>query len=416
MARGPKQIRDARTLTVRCLVESSRGRRLVPEAMHRFDHALSSRDLAFAHEMVYGTYRYLPGLEKVLARFCPKPKFPPEIRWLLLSSLYQIGFMRTKDYAVFDEANKLAVHLGYPRLKGLVNAVLRNAQRAGDALWRDKDGADWLLPTWLKDLLASQHGADAVADWTRTWRDRAELAYWRNDDPVSEEERRSDVVPHGFRRQSALPPEWLSEGRIYIQNESSQAVSELACRLKPKTVLDLCAAPGGKSCYVASFGGCETLVASDLASERVALIEENRNRLGLDFETLCADATQLAWDKPLCDLVMLDAPCSGIGILGRHPEIKHHKSQPADESLKKTQAALLKRGWELVAPGGYLLYTVCSLDMSEVPPPPEGAVVDVQALEHMPSGVPLTHFERLFRISPSNVFDGFCGMLLSKPK
>ena len=415
MAEAGRLISDPRIFAVRCLVMAERHRLLVPEAVQRFSHQMEARDLAFAHEIMYGTFRFLPGLEQVLRKFCRKPKFPPEVHWLLLASFYELGFMRSADYAVIDQANRNVVKLGFPRLKSLVNAVLRNAQRAGSELWADHDSVAWLLPPWLEQLFLEQQGQNRLRSWVARWADRGCISYWHKtgqppaaDDPVS------PVLPHTWRREAALPEAWLQSG-VYIQNESSQWISRLAVTLAPERALDMCAAPGGKSCYLAAFSPKTQLLACDMDAHRLGLIRQNQQRLGLQFELRTADATQLECDAEF-DLVMLDAPCSGIGILGRHPEIKRHKTGPADNAMRKTQAQLLEAAWRYVKPGGYILYSVCSLDRREVPEPPDGALLDQDQLREMvPEGLPVLWEERGLLIEPGPVFDGFRAMLLHKP-
>ncbi|CAM2008524.1 transcription antitermination factor NusB [Acanthopleuribacter pedis] len=421
MVEAGRPISDPRMLAVRCLVTAARQRLLVPEAMARFAYQLDARDLAFAHEIVYGTFRFLPGLEQVLRQFCPKPKFPPEVHWLLLASLYELGFMRSADYATIDQANRNIRKLGFPRLKGLVNAVLRNAQRAGDDLWRERDQASWLLPRWLEKLLVKQHGPERVATWIKRWSERGLLSYWHQggelpgDDAVlSGDDVVSPVLPHCRRREGAVPEAWLEQG-VYIQNESSQLIAHVAVGLSPAKAIDLCSAPGGKACYLAAFSPETELTACDLDEYRLGLIRQNQRRLNLNFPLIVGDATQMNCTGEF-DLVMLDAPCSGIGILGRHPEIKRHKEKPADAAMFDVQAALMKAAWQYVKPGGHVLYSVCSLDQNEIPALPEDAhIANDRLKELIPAGAPVVWQENGLLIEPDVAFDGFQAVLLQKP-
>ncbi len=415
MVEAGRPISDPRLLAVRCLVAAARQRLLVPEAMGRFAYEMDSRDLAFAHEVVYGTFRFLPGLEQVLRRFCPKPKFPPEVNWLLLASLYELGFMRSADYAVIDQANRNIKKLGYPRLKGLVNAVLRNAQRAGDDLWRDRDQSNWLLPAWLEKLLVAQQGRERVEAWQARWSARGLLSYWHTgEQPPDEQDAASPLLPHCRRREAAVPEAWLKSG-VYIQNESSQLIAHVAVQLAPRKAIDLCAAPGGKACYLAAFSPQTALTACDIDAYRLGLIRQNQQRLGLEFPLLEGDAVALEDVDGAFDLVMLDAPCSGIGILGRHPEIKRHKEKPADRTLFEVQASLMNAAWRYLAPGGYLLYSVCSLDRNEIPPLPADAIVASEKLQALvPNGAPVLWQDQGLLIEPDAAFDGFRALLLQK--
>jgi len=410
-----KTLTNPRALAVACLAEVEKGALLVPEAMARQDFELSDENRNFAYEVVYGTFRFLPGLRHLTESLCKTHKLPVAIRWLLLSSLYQLRFMRVPDYAVLDEANKLAQQLGYPKLKGLVNGVLRNAQRRGEPIWEERDAARRLLPDWLYDLFVDGYGSETVNAWLPAWERRAALSYWTADGQPLAEDTASENLPHAFRTNRTIRPQELQENKAYVQNESSQAVAEMILRLTSGRVLDLCAAPGGKCCYLAAFGELEHLQACDSAPNRIALLEQNQKRLGLNFPVQRIDACDLKVDEAY-DLVLLDAPCSGIGIIGRHPEIKFLKHAPAGQKLQATQEALTKAAWSFVKPGGYLLYTVCSLDPEELPDAPEGCqVVDEETLTRISKGFPCVRRGDGFYFPPTEVFDGFSGILWEKP-
>lgn len=406
-------ISNPRRLAVACLLEVEKHGLLVPEAITRLSFDMSDEQLAYAHEIIYGTFRYLPGLEKVLAHFCKPRKLPPPIRWLLLSFIYQIHFMRAPDYAVVDEANKLAIKLKFKGLKPLVNGVLRNVIRKGEEVTSSLNAGDWLLPEWLMALFSKQYDSEMVDTWLEAWRERGQTSYWSAADEVEGEDPRSQQLPHAFRGNRQIPLKEIKARKLYIQNESSQAVSELVCQLKPSSILDLCAAPGGKTCYLARFANANRILACDCSAERVARMNQNRDRLGLSFETRVGDGRHLELDETF-DVVLLDAPCTGIGIIGRHPEIKFLKKQAADDDLKQLQRDLLNAAYKQVKPGGYLLYTVCSLDANEIPQDPEGSQIADDAndfLETLPCHLTDGHFH----FSPGPLFDGFSGTLLKKP-
>lgn len=406
-------IGNPRELAVRLLMEAADQKLLVPQAALRIPFHLKPADRQLCFEMVYGTLRYLPGLERVLRGFCPKPKYPEQIRWLLLISLYQMGFMRIPDYASVNEALGVVRNLKMPGLRGLVNGVLRNAGRKGRSLWPDSPGPDWLLPDWIWERFCGQYGEAEVSSWLEDWAQRPQTAYWSIEDRAMEGDAPVPGLPHGFR-QGGSKADALIAGGCYVQNESSQAISELVCRLEPKSVLDLCAAPGGKVCYIAKFGAAERLLACDISEDRLNTLKQNRERLGLEFEIQLADGT-LSEDETLFDLVMVDAPCSGLGIIGRHPEIKLHKTGPAPDHLLDLQAQLMAGGYARLKPGGYLLFTVCSLDKAEVPAAPEGALFQKSLLENkFPASFAKVGDDR-FYIQPTSARDGFQGVLYQKP-
>ena len=397
-----------------CLTEVEKFDLLVPEAMSRLTFDLPPEDRNFSHELVYGTFRWLPGLEGALEALCKPAKLPPRIRWLLLCSLYQLRFLRVPDYAVLNEAQKIVRFFKLTGLKGLVNGVLRNATRKLDSLF-DGDASQAILPAWLRDLLADQYGPALYTSWVEAWKQPAVTCYWSKSGQGSPDDEKSSILPHGFRKGSSLSPSQLQGSDIYIQNESSQAIAEMALRSGACSILDLCAAPGGKICYMASFGKLKRLVGCDPSARRNLKLVENQRRLNLDFEIKTAAAQDLTWEGDLFDLVLVDAPCSGTGIIGRHPEVKFLKKGPADQALRSMQSKILKAGWRAVKPGGYLIYTVCSLDHREVPSMPADAVANTTLLQAI-DGLPVTESGHRFFFHPGPAFDGFSGMVLSRPK
>ena len=406
-------ITNPRELAVRLLTLIADEKLLVPQASNRVSFDLKPADRQLCFEIVYGTLRFLPGLERVLREFCPKPKYPEPIRWVLLTSLYQIGFMRVPDYATVNEAIVVVKRMKMGGLRGFVNGVLRNAGRRGKELWPDVPDQSWLLPKWLWERFRDQYDEAECKAWLEAWRQRPQISYWKPDGRGLEGDMPSPDVPHGYRHDGQMPEEAFLKQRCYVQNESSQAISEIACRLASKSVLDLCAAPGGKACYISAFGKPEVLLACDISDERLSKVHQNKKRLDLDFETSVADGTQVVDDQKY-DLVLIDAPCSGLGIIGRHPEIKMHKTGPAPKRLRQLQAQLMARGFERVKQGGYLLFTVCSLDHSEIPKLPENASIAMTTLKQViPEGMADMDQERFF-IAPTRHRDGFQGILLKK--
>lgn len=408
-----KTIRDPRELAVRCMVEVQRHELLVNQAMARLSWDLPAQDRRLSHELVYGAFRYLPGIELLLKSYLSRAeKLPPLCRALLAVSTYQLLLLRIPDYAVVNEASRLTGNLGIAGLKPMVNGVLRNVGRTGKARWEAMAPADRLLPKWLKKGLEEQWGVDTVASWLPHWEVRPKTSFWCLPSAHRPAAEQSPYLPHAYLCDGELPPQDLQNG--YIQNESAQFIAALCLALKPSHVLDLCAAPGGKTCYIAAFGDVDRLVAVDASESRTARLRENCRRLGLHAEISVALAEELTLDDRF-DVVLVDAPCTGLGICGRHPEIKVLRQAPADAQLRHRQKALMECGWKWVKPGGYLVYAVCSVDRSEVPPPPEHAEIMGETLDAwIPAGFPLQRDARGFWIAPSVRLDGFCGALLQK--
>jgi 16S rRNA (cytosine967-C5)-methyltransferase len=332
-----------------------------------------------------------------------------------------LGFTRIPSHAVLDQANRMAHAAGMGGMRGLVNGVLRKADRKGPELFAERDALDWLLPDWLAQQLIADHGREAVASWAEAWRQPPVWSYWSaGGEPLDENDLPSPTAPRAFRRENAITPGELADRPIYIQNESSQILSEILCRARPESVLDMCAAPGGKSHYIAAFQPPRKLVANDVSANRMAALRENQLRLGQSFETMVGDAAGSEFPTECYDAVLLDAPCTGIGVIGRHPEIKLLKKTQADEGLLGLQRALLEAAWARVSPGGLLLYSVCTLAKAETPPLPAGAEpvgAEDELISWIDEALLIRDADRpeCFTIQPSRAHDGFRAMLARKP-
>ncbi|PIE89221.1 MAG: hypothetical protein CR997_12280 [Acidobacteria bacterium] len=402
-------IKSARELAVACMLEVEAKGLLVNEAISEIGLQLPKEDMAFAHEIAYGTFRYFFFIEEILKQYCKKPlkKLPPFLQWLLRSSVYQLKMMRTPDYAVINEAVNIAQKRGFKRLKPVVNGILRQVQRNLEK--HEYHHERHFLPAWYKNQLQQQFASGTVSLWLENWKESPLQAYWNADEPAVNSSSERAMLPHV---QFGHPD--MRSGRVYIQNESAQAIAEIVCRSSCRRVLDTCAAPGGKTCYMAAFGQIEKLTASDISARRLKKMQENLQRLNLKAEThLITD------DHPVqghFDLVLVDAPCSAMGIIARHPELKFLRTGHEHKQLLQTQQNILNSAWRRVEPGGFLLYTVCTLNKRELPAVPTEAVLAEEELKNwLPAGVPwLRPQEGHFVIPPSHRFDGFSGFLIKK--
>lgn len=398
--------KSSRELAILCLVTVEDKRQLVSEAMASLRHKLDRKSMAFANEMIMGTLRFEPGLKSVVTRYAKRwSPLPPACRWLLLCSTYQILAMRSPDYAVIDEANFLARRFHFHGLKGLVNAVLRRIAKEGPDIWASMSPTQQVLNNWLGSALRQQFGQQGCERIAQAWCRRPKLAGWLKGDSAQR-------GPLPFQRDVDQVHEALEQG-LYLQNASSQAICELVRGLQPARVLDLCAAPGGKSLYLAAFGQAD-LVATDRNHNRLDTVRINAARLGLQDRIELQSWDELSADPPF-DLVLVDAPCSALGILGRHPEIKIHRLGTVSSDFKQRQKELLEHAWSLTADQGYLLYSVCSWDPEEVPPWPAAAELCSEELRSWADGLSFVEAnDQGFCIEPSDVYDGFRGVLLKK--
>ena len=401
------KIPNARELAILCMIEVEDKHLLVSQAFSSLGVQLKSDDMALAHEITYGTFRYLTGLDRILGDFCRKPleKLPVFIQWLLRSSVYQLLKMRTPHYAVINESVKLTENRGFPGLKPVVNGILRQVQRKADTAQLEKPE----LPLWFDKQMREAYGDGLTNHWLEELQKPPLISYWSLE---------PDALEHHGSGLEGLPHSRLGtpdlDRRHYVQNESAQAVSEIVCRSGVERVWDYCAAPGGKSSYLAAFGQFGKLAASDISSARLVTMQHNFSRLGVEVEIL--DLSQANLEVPPFDLILVDAPCSSLGIIARHPEIGFHRKNGTNPDLFSTQAEILKAAWSHVKPGGYLFYVICTLDPREWPEWPEDAQPAGEQLSNWsPSGVPFVFpKDAYFYIRPSNRFDGFSGFLIQK--
>jgi len=285
---------------------------------------LSDRDRRFATELVYGTTRMAAACDHLVDRFLLREVDPP-VRTLLRLGAYQLHFLSTPPHAAVDAT----VEIAPKKVRGFVNAILR---RVGDSpvTWPD-DATRLSYPQWILDLLIAEHGSDdAIAMLDRM-----------NEAPgVSER-------PDGYVQDPAS--QWVVEG----------VEAEAGSRL-----LDLCAAPGGKATALAASGA--NVIAGDRKQSRARLVRSNRDRLGIDnIEIVVADATAVPFRSGSFDRVLVDAPCSGIGVLRRRADARWRLEPEAPERLAELQTTMLERAADLVVPGGVLVYSVCTVTTVE---------------------------------------------------
>jgi 16S rRNA (cytosine967-C5)-methyltransferase len=347
--------------------------------------ALAPRDRAFLHEMLLGTLRHRGALDHALAPLLHRPvaQMDPEPLAALRLGAYQILRMRVPDRAAVAESVDLA-RAAAPRSSGLVNAVLRRLSREGEPPAPDEkaDPVRWLcttgsLPEWLARRWAERLGAEAAVARARAFLDRPRSVVRLN---PRVPDARAQVEASGLEpRPLAVPGAWeahgpalarlAADGVVYIQDQGSQLAAHLAA--SAGLVLDACAAPGGKTTLLADLGGESVrVVGAEASPRRLRVMDALVRRWGSpNVRLVGADARRPPFRGPF-DAVLLDAPCTGLGTLGRNPDIKWHLSR-ADISLAdvarqaRRQRELLKAVSGLVKPGGRLVYSVCSTEPEE---------------------------------------------------
>jgi len=337
------------------------------KAAHPALNGLADRDRALMRRLAATVLRRLGTLRHLLGGFLDKgfPADAPRVQTILLIGAAQILWLDVPDHAAVDLSVRLAqADRRASRYAGLINAVLRRVTQSRDAALADdavRDTPDWLLARWTKRYGAGTARAIAQANSHEPALDLTVKA-----DGTSWAERlRGRLLPTGTVRTlaqgavSLLPG--FSEGAWWVQDAAAALPARLFGDLHDKTVVDLCAAPGGKAAQLAFAGARVT--ALDRSPARLNRLRENMARLKLQAEAVAADA--LEWQGGPFDAVLLDAPCSATGTIRRHPDIPWLKSEPDIAALTLLQHRLLDRAADLVKPGGTLIYCVCSLEPEE---------------------------------------------------
>jgi 16S rRNA (cytosine967-C5)-methyltransferase len=380
-----KQPHSARLVASRAIQNiSSRGENL--------DKALStaeiarledSRDSAFARSLTYGTLRWYHQLAAILDALLDKPLAAKhvDIRSLLLVALYQLAHTDIAPHAVVSESVNAVNSLRKSWARGLVNAVLRNYQRRRDdikASLQNNPVAQTSHPQWLLDLLRNAWPNDWQAITRENNRQppmslriniqqQTRDAYLQELESIGISASESTDCPTGLILDKPLHVDSLPgfmEGCVSVQDIAPQLAASLLDAEPGMKILDACAAPGGKSAHLLEHtSGNIELTSLEIDEKRAQRIEDTLHRLTLQADVLVGDATRPDqwWDGKLYDRILLDAPCSGTGVIRRHPDIKLLRRHEDIKASAALQTRLLESLWPLLKPGGLLLYATCSV-------------------------------------------------------
>ena len=355
------------------------------QALRKYQY-LDKSDRAFITRVTEGTLEYLLQIDYIINKYSKTKtdKMKPLIRNLLRMSVYQILYMdRVPDSAACNEAVKLAVRRRFTGLKGFVNGVLRTISREKASLVFDSPALAYSSPQWMYDMWENEYGsgkAEMIAasfledrpTWVRCNLSRAsreEILKSLDSQGVMAEELAclpSVLAISGYDYLEGL--ECFQNGWIQVQDAASAFVGELADPGEGDYIIDVCAAPGGKSLHLADkLKGTGMVEARDLSYQKTALIEENVARFGAaNIKTVVWDALvpdEDAMEK--ADIVIADLPCSGLGIIGKKPDIKYNMTMDKMEELSRLQREILSVVWKYVKPGGTLVYSTCTISRME---------------------------------------------------
>jgi len=372
--------KQCRAVAALCLVDVIEGRSLA-QAIVEHEKLVDEKDRGLLRELCYGSLRLFPRLDGIVNQLLNKPlkNKDLDIKMLMIIGIYQLSETRVPDHAAIDSVVKAAVALKKPWAKGLLNAVLRNWQRSSkDLLTSLKPNQSQAFPNWLYKRVKSEWPENwaAIIDASNTHPPlclrvnemrSTPLDYVQALKSSNIEAAPCEYAKQGVRLSNAVSVSSLpgfDDGLVSVQDESAQLCAELLNLQPDQTVLDACAAPGGKTCHILEKQpSVKSLTALDISKERLARIKENLTRLKLDAQLVCADASRLDdwWDGNHFDRILLDAPCSATGVIRRNPDIKIHRSAKDIVKLTELQLSLLEKLWQTLKPGGLLLYATCSI-------------------------------------------------------
>ncbi|MBX9912415.1 MAG: 16S rRNA (cytosine(967)-C(5))-methyltransferase RsmB [Pseudomonadaceae bacterium] len=374
---------NPRLAAARALAAVLAGKASLNSALPQQLDKVAVRDRGLTQELAFGTARWQPRLSALAAKLLQKPfkNADKDVEALLLVGLYQLFYTRIPAHAAIGETVACIDKLKKPSLKGLLNAVLRNAQRDGAALLIELEHDPVVRtahPRWLQKSLK--------ASWPEHWeaicaannahpplilrvnrRQSSRAAYLAELQQCGIDASACQFSADGIVLSQACDVTGLpgfAAGHLSVQDEAAQLAAELLQLAPGQRVLDACCAPGGKTCHLLEVEPqLAHVVAVDLEAKRLQRVRENLDRLGLSAELVAADgrAVDTWWDGQLFQRILLDAPCSATGVIRRHPDIKIARQAADIAPLATLQGELLDALWPTLEVGGILLYATCSV-------------------------------------------------------
>ncbi|SEL35573.1 16S rRNA m(5)C-967 methyltransferase [Colwellia chukchiensis] len=378
---------NLRAVAARCIYAVvDKGRSLADELPSQLSK-IAEKDKGLLQELCYGVLRHLPELEHDVRDFIKKPLTGKQRvgHFLMLVGIYQVKYTRVPDHAAFNETVSACKPLKCEHLKGVINGVLRNFQRqqtnASHVTNNSKNIADAIVynhPSWfikkIQTAYPEQWQALLAANMQRPpmWlrvnqRHHSVEQYIALLTAADIEHQRLDESSGAIQLTHAVDVNKLPGfqlGWVSIQDAAAQQAAGLLNCQAGDNVLDCCAAPGGKTCHILEqCPDIKAMTAIDIEASRLTRVEENLNRLNLSAQVIAGNAAtpQQWWNGELFDRILLDAPCSGTGVIRRHPDIKWLRKAQDIEALTALQQEILKNIWSLLKPGGTLLYATCSV-------------------------------------------------------
>jgi 16S rRNA (cytosine967-C5)-methyltransferase len=348
---------------------------------------IPQKDRALCTEIVYGTLRWWKKLNWILERQYRGDwnRVPDPVRRSCEAALYQVLFLeKVPSYAAVDAAVRIAAETENGKWKGTVNAVLRTVLRTPDSLKVPYDpqnpahaiSVEWSHPQWLVQRWIDRFGLDRTVSICRADNDRPRVGIRVNRLRTDRAAVKRELADQGIQAEenpylddfleiqkigNLISTQGFSDGLYSVQDISAGLVGKLVDPKPGESILDLAAAPGGKTTYLAELSGDRAdITAVDIRKSRLSMVEENRERLGLNSIRTVAMDGRGPIDQRF-DKVLVDAPCSGLGTIRRRPELKWRKKPEDIANLVSIQNELLDSGSAALKPEGVLVYSTCTV-------------------------------------------------------
>lgn len=387
---------NLRMLAIDSLIEIMEKNRhshlVIGEVLNKYSY-IEKQERAFYQRLTFGTIERMIYLDYVIEQFSSKPvkKMRPVVRYILRTGVYQIIYMDfVPDSAACNEAVKIAKKRGFSSLSGFINAILRKVCANKDTLSlpdMEKEPEKYLsvvnsTPLWIVQMLYEKYGFETTKKVLEQSLETKNTTIRCNRDRIDIEKLHAKLIEQGIsvERGNYVSDALIiknfdniydiygyEEGYFYVQDESSMLAVLGAGIDREDTVIDVCAAPGGKSLFAAQFAKNGRVISRDLTESKTDIIRENAARLGVSNITIeTKDA--LVLDEEYvgkADVVLADLPCSGLGIIGKKPDIKYKVTKEQTLELAKLQKDILKVVASYVKPGGVMIFSTCTINPYE---------------------------------------------------
>lgn len=368
---------DSRHLALETLIEWERGESFASDILDRLarNHRLEHRDAALLQTLVMSVLRNMTLLDHLLDQVCDNKRLERHVHWLLRLGASQLLLLDMPPHAAVNETVNLA-----QKARGLVNAVLRRIERERAVLLAQLPTLSledrFSQPGWLIDRWIKQRGETTAAqfcEWNQTQAPTfIRINRLRDDVPALPDSFQAIAgAPEGFYRVDQPPRDWLSAGWCYVQDPSTSIACALLAPQPGETVLDACAAPGGKSALLAQMMQNQgELVACDSSPRRIDRLKSNLKRMNVLHAKVCvhdwsSPSQPAGWNGSLFDRILLDVPCSNTGVMRRRVDVRWRLQPWSLRELVPLQQTILRTTLALLKPGGSLVYSTCSIDAEE---------------------------------------------------